>query len=116
MLKQAEDAGSPINMPNNFFREFSSMPALATLLNAETAGLVPAGGPFASAVQPAVLAIRAATDASDLSKFRPRIDGLEAVLNTAGIGLVDVDVDDAASPEQVVAELKSDFIHAVGNP
>lgn len=108
-LKGYEEAGTVPNMPTTFFRSLATTPPFAVFLNAVDSGLVPENSPLKIAIAPAVAAVERIIQSTTPAEFQKNVDSF---------GEVDKEVRAAVSeasyygesPEQVVGELKEDFI------
>jgi hypothetical protein len=108
-LKGCEEVGTVPNMPPYFFRSLATTPPFAVFLNARDSGLTPKDSPLEIAASPAIAAVERivrSTTPAELQKNLIFFSEIEKDVRAA--------VSEASysgeSPEQVMEELKEDFI------
>ena len=110
-MKMADDAPTPPNMPPGFFRSLATVPQFAVFLNARESNLVAAGSALETALAPAVTAIAAITKSTTPSELQANVQAFLAVSESTQAAVRAVPSGHGnGTPEQVVAEFKSDFI------
>ena len=108
MMKKFEEAGNARKMAPNFFRDIAAAPPFHAVLNLEKSTAITDGTALARATTSAVAAVNAITGSTTPVELRTN---LEAFLVTEESIREDVESSGSvSSPEDVVRELKADFI------
>ena len=110
MLSKCEEVGTAPNMPPSFFRSLGSVPPFEVLLNTRESGLAPAGSFLEGAIAPAVAAVEMIVQSTTPGELRKNLEAFVMVEEEARAAVNDESLADWESVEQVVDELKEDFI------